>query len=296
MGWENKLHTQIIQIPYDSGVANVRMGQGPARLVDVGLRELTGGFIHLDRVETEDDSPREIGTTFQVVRALADMVRLAVENGRFPLVLAGNCMSCVGTLAGMGVPRPGIIWLDGHGDFNTPETTESGLLDGMALATAVGRCWQNLASGVSGFGPVAEKNVILVGAREIDPAERFLLEKSQLTVIDCSTIKRESGTALTKAIQKLRASTPRVYLHVDLDVLDPTEARANQFAPAGGLSVEDVENVIRLTHEEISIGAAAITAYDPSCDQNGNALKAGARLMSLLIDFVSQGSKCAASS
>jgi arginase len=98
-------------------------------------------------------------------------------------VLAGNCISCIGTLAGLGDPPPAIIRLDAHGDFNTPESTLSGFLDGMVLATAVGRCWGKLAATIPGFHPTPEAQVVLLSARDFDVDERALLDHSAVSLI-----------------------------------------------------------------------------------------------------------------
>jgi len=132
------MRTQIIQVPYDSGYKDYRMGRGPGHIVRHLKAEKN---FPVDEVEVHDRFALEVGTSFAVARQLAEKVCNVAGSGAFPLVLAGGCISCVGTLAGLGAPPPAIIWLDAHGDFNTPETTISGFLDGMGLATAVGRCW-----------------------------------------------------------------------------------------------------------------------------------------------------------
>jgi arginase len=156
------MRRQIIQVPYDSGYKDYRMGRGPGHIVRHLKTEKNFPVDELeaDEVEVQERFALEVGTSFAVARQLAEKVRDVAGRGDFPLVLAGNCISCIGTLAGMGGPPPAIIWLDAHGDFNTPDTTVSGFLDGMALATAVGRCWGKLAATVPGFRPVPETQVV----------------------------------------------------------------------------------------------------------------------------------------
>jgi arginase len=191
------------------------------------------------------------------------------------LVLAGGCISCVGTLAGLGAPPPAIIWLDAHGDFNTPETTISGFLDGMALATAVGRCWGKLAATVPGFRPVPESQTVLVGAREFDVSERALLDSSAVHLIDPQRIRNHGlRTELEPLWAKIQTHTGRAYLHIDLDVLDPAEARVNQFAAAGGLTLTELLGIVSLVRERFALAATAITAYDPEYDEGEKAVKA----------------------
>src|SRR2546423_13798265 len=109
------------------------------------------------------------------MRMLSTAVRETREASRFPIVLAGNCNTAVGTLAGLGAESTGVAWFDAHGDFNTPETTTSGFLDGTAVAIITGRCWTQLACTVPEFAPIADERVCLIGTREVDALERDLL-------------------------------------------------------------------------------------------------------------------------
>jgi arginase len=269
------LQTQIIQVPYDSGRKEFGMGAGPAQLLKHMLDPLPEGCV--DRIEVERQ-PFELGTTLRVLHALSEKVAAAVQSDRFPLVLSGNCVSCVGTLAGLGAEPSAVVWLDAHADFNTPETTVSGFFDGMALATATGRCWQNLASTVPGFQPVPERNVVLIGARDLDHEERQMLEESSVKWIPVATV-REHGveTALRSVLEDLRAE--RIYLHIDLDVLDLKQARVNRFSSTGGLTVMELVQVVRTVACARPVAAAAISAYDPCCDEDGRALRAGTVLI-----------------
>ncbi len=217
----------------------------------------------------------EIGTSFAVARQLAEKVCDAASGGAFPLVLAGNCISCVGTLAGLGAPVPSIIWLDAHGDFNTPETTISGFLDGMALATAVGRCWGKLAATVPGFRPVPERQAVIVGARDLDVDEGALLDSSSVHLVDVQRIRNHGlYAALEPLWARIQAQTERAYLHIDLDVLDPSEARVNHFPPSSGLTLAELLGIVRLVRERCTLAAAAITAYDPEYDEGEKAVRA----------------------
>ena len=145
----------LISVPYDSALRGVRMGAGPERLIGAGLPgrlEALGHTVRLETVEHEAEPPTEIRTGFELMRGVAAQVSAAVRAGRFPIVLSGNCNTAVGTIGGLG-GGVGIVWLDAHGDFHTPETTTGGFLDGTGLATATGRCWRALAATVPGFHP-----------------------------------------------------------------------------------------------------------------------------------------------
>jgi arginase len=183
------MQTHLIVVPYDSAVRGWRMGTGPERLLDAGLVDdlrAAGHQVRIEYIEADSNPPTEIRTAFDLNRALAGRVRDAREADALPVVLAGNCMTAVGTLAGLG-GTPAVLWFDAHGDFNTPETTASGFLDGMALAMLTGRCWANLVRTVHGFQPVPERDVVLLGARELDAGERLLLDGSEIALLAPAT-------------------------------------------------------------------------------------------------------------
>ena len=263
----------VIEVPYDSGHRAARMGRGPGHLIGAGaIDRLRGaGFMVRETVvEAAPEFPVEGPTTFDLAGRIAAEVRITVDEGALPLVLSGNCTSAVGTACGLGGRDLGIVWFDAHGDFNTPETTDTGYLDGMGLAIAAGRCWTTMTEAMPGFWPVAEDRIVLVGPRDLDRKEAMLLRTTAVSVVPPAPI-HEAGieAALDGPLGAVRERTDRVYIHVDLDVLDPTIAPANHYRPPGGLRPEHVVDAIRLVGERFRVVGAAISAFDPECDPDG---------------------------
>jgi arginase len=182
----------------------------------------------------------------------------------------------VGTLAGLS-GAPTVLWLDAHGDFNTPETTASGFLDGMALAVIAGRCWANLARTVPGFRPVPEHDVVLLGARELDTAERLLLDGSEIARLSPEQVPADLSPVLAKW------SGREAYVHLDLDALDPVAGRANALAAPGGSSVEEMCAALEQIGRTLRVQAVALTAYDPLCGSEGRICRAAFRLLNALL-------------
>jgi arginase len=281
------VHT--ILVPYDSGHRGARMGRGPLHVREhgaIGRLRTSGHDVTESTIEDVALFPTEIGTAFALHRALAERVRATVASGDFPLILAGNCGSSLGTVSGVRAATPnadsglGVIWLDAHGDFNTPDTTTSGFLDGTALATLTGQCWQTLTASIPGFRPVSDAHVVLIGARDLDPAEETALAQSRVARVEAARMQTAGAeAALDDALTTLAHHVSRVYLHIDLDVHEPAEARANQYAVPGGLSPSTVRDLVRVVAGRFSIVAAALTAYDPSYDADGRMLEAAAGLM-----------------
>jgi arginase len=257
----------LIEVPYHLGRERVGPGTGVEPLVEA----IGAESVAVDRGRPFHD---ELGASFDVLRAVAQTVRETVAAGRFPLVLAGNCSSAIGTVAGLGRDDLGIVWLDAHADFNTPETTESGFFEGFALAMLTGSSFDAMRSSIEGHRPIPEERVVLL-ARDIDPGEQRRLDASQVRLVDLASLEQ----ALDELAQKVGA----VYLHVDLDVLDPSEGRANFLASENGLSLAELERAVGAVLERFEVAAAAITWYEPRVDPEGlippKAASVAARLM-----------------
>jgi len=178
----------------------------------------------------------------------------------------------------------GLIWFDGHADFNTPETTTSGFLDGMGLATAVGHCWAQMVRTLPAFRPVREEDVVLVGGRSATRVEKGRLRKSGVTVVEVQSVHAFGAHgALGPALDAMYGRVRRVHVHLDLDVLDPEALNpANEFAPEGGLRAEEVEGCIRAIRERLEVSSATVASYDPSFDYEGRMLEAGVMLTKAL--------------
>ena len=268
----------VVVVPYDSGHRGLRMGAGPEHLVEGGLAEALrtmGPNPSFTTVSSEGAPPAEVATAFELHGLVSEQVRGALAGGRFPLVLSGNCNASVGTISGVGPEGLGIVWFDAHADFNTPETTTTGFTDGMGLAVAVGHCWRKMAEGMPGFSPVDAQDVVLVGARDVQPAEEERLAASGTTVVEADRLGREGLRALAAALDSLTTRVGRVYVHLDLDVLDPAKAgRANGFATEGGLDAGELLEALGMVRERFDIVAAGIASYDPSFDAYGRVLGA----------------------
>lgn len=277
---------RLIAWPFHNGLHGVGMGAGAVRLA--GDEELVAGLagagwsVRPEEVPPVDESGSEIARVIELVRRLAGVVRGAVDDGAFPLVLAGNCNSSLGTVAGAGRGAGtaagagdgdlGVVWFDAHADFDDPEENTSGFFDVMGLAMLTGRGWRGLRDTIPGHRPVPEPEVVLAAVRDLEPYQRARLEGSALRVVPGAVDSGEFESALDGL------AAGRVYLHVDLDSVDSSEASANGYAAPGGPSLERLLECIRLTCERFPVAAAAITSYDPAFDHDDRALAAARRV------------------
>lgn len=268
---------QFLLVPYDSGHREWRMGRGPSFLLRHGVGSTMRALGHevdaeyIEPAGVHDPNPptsTEIATSFSLYRELAVRARTARESGALPIVLGGNCGVTLGAAAAAG-GGVGVLWLDAHGDFNTPESTSSGFLDGMPLATLTGRCWRALAAAIPGFTPLPDTNILLAGVRALDPAEESLLGESEVCVVRGPSIGAAGvREALAPALAALGERVQRLHFHLDADVLDAGEACANGYAVEGGLTIAQLAEVAALVAKRFEIVSAAVTSYDPAMDTN----------------------------
>ena len=274
----------LIAVPYHLGHLSLGMGAGPDRLLDVGVGDALRRHGH--EVETErvslDRQPNEVAALFATAGLVSRHVAGAVDRGAFPLVLAGNCFCSLGIVAGVGADL-GVVWLDAHPDFNTAEATTSGFADGMGLAILTGTGWSALRKTIPGYRVVPERNVVLVGARDINPAEEARLQESDIIRLDVA----EAGSRLAPVATELAARVGGAYFHLDLDVLDPSEGRANEYAAAGGLRASEVSKAIDAVGCLLVVRAAAVTAYDPMLDPDGSLAETAVELVARIADTAS---------
>jgi arginase len=253
------------------------MGNAPDALLDAGLAERLAaiGFttVLAEMLDIPDsDEPREDRLGHLLARIGYEVAR-SRSAGFFPLIIGGDCMVSIGALAGLlDPPNTGVVWLDAHGDFNTPDTTISGYLGGMPLACAVGRGLDELRSHSKLPTPVPERNVALIGVRDLDPAEERALVASSVMLVRGTDLGADT-TTLDRTLHALD-TFPQLYLHVDIDVLDPVEAPGVNYPAAQGMQLAELLDAIQRTARMGNLAALAITAVNPEKDVDGRTVSA----------------------
>ncbi len=171
---------------------------------------------------------------------LGKLVAGARRDGYLPIGLLANCSSLMGMLAGLqhsgpsGRPlRVGLVYIDAHGDYNTPETTLSGMLGGMPVAIAAGLCLTRLRL-KAGLDPaLPQRHIIEACVRDTDPLEQDLLDRSEIEQLSVEDIRTRSEK-LHREMKRLSEATDAIYIHVDMDVLDPREVPGHPLTVPGG--------------------------------------------------------------
>src|SRR5687768_1553508 len=232
------MNITIIGVPYDLDKPYIGKGKAPDALLDYGLAQRLGELGYTTVLAEMVDLPDSDAPSLTRIGRLMSKVGYEVARSRaagfFPLIVGGDCLVALGAVSGLLDPlNTAVAWVDAHGDFNTPETTISGYLGGMPLACLVGRGLGDLREQSKLAVPVPERNVTLIGVRDLDTAEERQLLASSVMLVRGSELERDPAV-LDRALQSL-SSLPQLYLHVDIDVLDPVEAPGVDYPVAGGL-------------------------------------------------------------
>lgn len=275
----------LLLVPYDLGRENVGEGAGPDEILRAGARGVLSNAGHrvrgVQRVRLERDMGNEVRNTFDLASVLSRRVRQVRENNRVPVVLAGGCSAAIGVMSGLSPEgATGLVWFDAHGDANTPETSESGYLDGMPLAVIIGWCWTAMARRVPGFRTLPEEGVIHVGGRDFDSKEREKLYASRIRIVDAQHLRRPGGRAqMADALRQFAKRRSGISLHIDLDVIDKGDGVVNRFSAPGGPPLDEIEAAIRLVASAFEVRAITLCSYDPSADKDRRGLQAGIRVL-----------------
>ena len=193
--------------------------------------------------------------------ALAGEVAAALAAGQRPVAMLGDCCATIGVLAGLqrAGQQPALVWLDAHGDFNTYDTTPSGFLGGMPLAMAVGLGDDTLLR-ATGLRPWPADKVLLADGRDLDPGERDNLA--------ALAIRRVPD--LEQLLSPAALPGGPLYVHFDVDVIDPADAAAMNYPAPGGPSAQTVSDVLRALAATGRIVAISVSLWEPSLDPDGH--------------------------
>jgi len=206
---------------------------------------------------------------------LARMVAADRKEGYFPVGLLANCSSLMGMLGGLQRSGPtsrplrvGLVFFDAHGDINTPETTLSGMLGGMPVAISAGLCLNRLRL-KSGLDPaLPESHIVLGGVRDTDPLEQDTIDRSAVELLSVDDIKTRSGN-IDRQMKRLSEVTDVIYIHVDMDVLDPREVAGHPLTvPNGPTSLELGAALTQMFKYEkaAAFGVASTPSFDHDKD------------------------------
>ena len=279
----------LFGIPSDAGASCRGSGMGPEAMRVAGLLETLATLGHLvtDRGNITWDERALGGTPWRlsnerqaevldIARQSSTLALASLGAGRLPAFVGGDHSLSMGTISGVArncaaIGKPlFVLWVDAHGDFNTPATSETGNIHGMPLA---------LLCGEPDFGPeydgewrglVDPRNVTIFGARSIDRPERQLLERRGVDVVDMRRIDEMGVVALMRdVLARVEAVGGHLHVSLDVDAIDPAIAPGAGTPVAGGLTFREAHLVMEMIHDSGTMGSLDIVELNPYLDQAG---------------------------
>ncbi len=273
------MRIDVVTVPYRYDEREDGSGCGPEALIEAGLIAKIAGLgfeTQGPHVSTLPDDERTAGSIAINVGRLgahtAALVAAARADGAGVLVLAGDDTATVGVVSGLqrahgAGARIGLVWLDAHGDFNTPETSYSGILAGMPvaiLAGLAGPLWRG-AAGLA--APVPPNRILIAGVRELDEREATLLKSTDVQVLRSD--EAMSGSGLAGAIRRLVQACDQICLHVDLDLLDPSLVPSSVTPEPAGLTIRQAADLITVVLDTGKVGVVSLAGLNPGAGQLG---------------------------
>ena len=272
----NTVRVALVKMPY-VGERNVpELSGGPDYLEQGGLRKLLEdqGFQTklASPVALSAEEERAYGSWNRLALAEGQLAKVVAEerrNGNLPVGLLANCSSILGMLSGLQHSGPsakplrvGMVFVDAHGDFNTPETTLSGMLGGMPVAIAAGQCLTRMRLKTGLEPAVPTRHIVEVCVRDTDPLEQELLDRSDIQQLTLDDVRTRSAN-LHAAMKRLTDATDVIYIHVDMDGLDPREVPGHPLTVPGGPTSLELATALTemFKYEKVAAFGVASTPY-----------------------------------
>jgi arginase len=286
-GADGRLRVALAKQPFSPTGRSV----GPNTMAEGGIQALLTSLGASVKVEESSLTPAEepeYGNWKRLGIALGhygDIVAQNERDGYFTVGLYATCPSMPGMVAGLqhSGPTPeslriGMLWLDAHPDFNTPETTRSGSLGGMPVAVATGRALPVMRLDAHLDPPLADRNIVMGAVRLVDPLEQRLLDDSRIEQLSVDDI-RNMTPAVWAQLDRLNAQVDKIYIHIDMDVLDPREVMGHQNKVPNGPSSEQLAALFQQIFRRYSKASAIGFATIPATDSGGLSIAALNRMV-----------------
>lgn len=262
----------IVTVPYRYDEYMDGLGRGPVALLKSGL-EARLDSAGIETTEPQEsrlpDDERVEGPIAANIGALgrhtATLVSKAMEDGNPVLVLAGDDTATIGVVSGVqqacGDRRLGLVWIDAHADFNTPETSFSGILAGMPVAILAGLAGPIWREAANLKYTLPTDQILVAGLRSTDEKEQTLLKSTNMRVIEAKSPQRSQ--LYENALDKLMAHVDVVVVNVDLDVLDPQYVPSASTPEANGLSIKQAAWMVNQVTRRGKTAVVCVTSLNP---------------------------------
>ena len=271
----------------DMGPSAIRYARLEAALADLGhsVTDLGNAGVPIPEVVAKEEDVRHLAAVRSVCEEVAERASAIISEGLFPIFLGGDHSIAIGTVSGVAGSggRTGVIWVDAHADFNTPETSPSGNIHGMPLATLTGRGHPDLV-GIGGpGGSVDAADVVIIGLRSVDLEEKRLLREAGVKVYTMKEVDAYGAARVVRRAMGDLSHVDRVHLSLDLDAVDPEVAPGVGTPVRGGLTYREAHLLMELVNEAEIVTSLDVVEVNPILDiKNGTATLAVELVESLM--------------
>lgn len=261
----------IINVPHFLGEKNPKRIETELIKGTAFIQSLNAPWVDVQPSTGYDDPV--VALNVALAQAVADHAE------RFPIILSGDCVNCIGAVRGLKQRHEslGVVWYDAHGDFNTPETTPSGFLGGMPLAALVGRGNQHLLEGVE-LDPLPESMIVISDVRDLDPQEGNNLRESEIGVLEAVSM-----------LETHPLPNAPLYVHLDVDILDPQYMPGLGYPAPNGPDVETVKRSLERIGRDAEIAGLLVSLWSTELAPNDEtALDNTIQMMQALIEILQE--------
>jgi arginase len=279
---------QVLGVPLDMGASRRGVDMGPsamrvagleARLEALGHHVIDGGNVTVEIAETQNfGSPnaRYLKQIAETCTRTADAVCKSLEEGMTPLVLGGDHSIAVGSVSGVSEfyrrqnQKIGVLWIDAHSDINTPDTSPSGNVHGMPLAALLGLGPEKLTQ-IGGYAPkILPENTVLVGVRDIDPAERANIRRAGIGEVYTMRDIDERGmrAVMEEALRAAGRGTAGYHVSLDMDWIDPEDAPGVGTPVRGGATYREAHLAMEIIADHGRMVSFEIVEVNPVIDEH----------------------------
>ncbi|MSP13463.1 MAG: arginase [Chloroflexi bacterium] len=292
---------RLLGIPIDLGQSRRGVDMGPYALRYAGLQRNMealgylvndGGNLDVPVVE-EIIGGRDLSPMVKAKRHLAAIAGIcneiyqagaaAVSAGDIPLFVGGDHSVSIGTIGGVSAAAEiGLLWIDAHGDFNTPETSPSGNIHGMPLAALVGLGAPELVDVGRPGAKVRPDQVVMIGIRDLDSAEKVALKQSGITVFTMRHVDEAGAATIAREALGILSRFPRLHVSLDMDVMDPDWAPGVGTPVPGGLSYREAHLIMEILAESGRIASADVVEINPILDERNTTAELAVALLASL--------------
>jgi arginase len=286
----------IIGVPMDLGQARRGVDMGPSAVRYAGLDDRLRNLGHrvVDRgnvdIPIRDELAPEGGLAYlpafaHACRAVCDEGKRVLRSGAMPIYLGGDhsiSLATVTAATSLG-GRTGVLWIDAHGDFNTPETTPSGSIHGMPLAALAGFGAPEMVN-FDGPGPkVSPRDVALIGTRSLDPEESEALRATQAAIFSMHEVDRLGIAAVADLALEHLAHCDRVHVSIDLDAIDPRIVPGVGTPVPGGLTAREANLLMENVRDRINLCSIDVVEVNPILDERNVTAEVAVDLVTALL-------------